>query len=88
MSGVREILVEAIHNTSPSQNPSDVKSLLGMTQYVSRFIPNYATITAPLRFLRRQDRPWKWEQEEQKPVEELKEALVRDKVILPSTKAD
>ena len=53
-----------------------------MTQYVSRFIPNYATITAPLRFLTRQDTPWKWEQEEQKALEELKEALVGDKVIL------
>ena len=60
--------VEAIHNASPSQYASDVKSLLGMTQYVSRFIPNYATITAPLRFLTRQDTPWKWEQEEQKAV--------------------
>ena len=38
--------VEAIHNASPLQNASDVKSLLGMTQYVSRVIPNYATITA------------------------------------------
>ena len=45
-----------------------------VTQYVSRFISNYATITAPLRFLTRQDTPWKWEQEEQKAVEELKEA--------------
>ena len=52
-----------------------------MTQYVSRFIPNYATITAPLRFLTRQDTPWKWEQEEQKALEKLKEALVGDKVI-------
>ena len=33
----------------------DIKSLLGMTKYVSRFIPNYATITAPLRLPTRQD---------------------------------
>ena len=43
--------VEAICNASPPQNASDIKSFLGMTQYVSRFIPNYATITAPLRLL-------------------------------------
>ena len=36
--------VEAIHNANPPQNASDVKSLLGMTQYVSLFTPNYATI--------------------------------------------
>ena len=69
--------VEANHNASPPQNTSDI----GMTQYVSRFIPNYATITAPLRFLTRQDTPWKWEQEERKALEELKEVLVGDEVM-------
>ena len=52
-----------------------------MTQYVSRFIPNYATITAPLRLLMRQDTPWKWEQEEQRALTELKEVLVGDQVM-------
>ena len=51
-----------------------------MTQYVSRFIPKYATIAAPLHFLTRQDTHSKWEQEEQKAVEEL-EALVGDEVM-------
>ena len=73
--------VEAIHKASPPQNPSEVKSLLVMTQYVARFIPNYATITAPLRLLTRQDTPWKWEQAEQRPLNELKEALVGDQVM-------
>ena len=58
-----------------------MKSLLGMTQYVARFIPNYATITAPLRLLTRQDTPWKWEQEELRALNELKEALVGDQVM-------
>jgi len=62
-------------------NHSEVRSLLGMEQYVSRFIPNYATITTPLRLLTRQNTPWKWEQEEQRPLSELKEALVRDQVM-------
>ena len=70
-----------VHKASALQNASDIKSLLGMTQYVSRFISKYATITAPLRFLTRQDTSWKWGQEEQKAVEELKEALVGDEVI-------
>ena len=69
-----------MRNASPPQNASDNKSLLGMTRYVSRFIPNYATITAPLRLLTRQDMPWKWEQEQQKALEELKDALVGDQV--------
>ena len=61
-----------------------------MTQYVSRFIPNYATITAPLRLLTRQDIPWKWEQEQQKALEELEDALVGDHshVLLQPKKTD
>ena len=73
--------VEAIQTASPPKNPSEVKSLLGMTQYVSRFIPKYATITAPLRLLTRQGTPWKWEQDEQRALEELKEVLVGDQVM-------
>ena len=42
--------VETIHKARPSQNHKEVKSLLGMAQYVSRFIPNYATITTPLPY--------------------------------------
>ena len=82
-SGLRPdpVKVEAIHKARPPQNPSEVKSLLGMLQYVSRFIPNYATITTPLRLLTRQDTPWKWKQEEQRALDKLKEALIGDQVM-------
>ena len=82
-SGLRPdpVKVEAIHKARPPQNPSEVKSLLGMAQYVSRFIPNYATITTPLRLLTREDTPWKWEQEEQRALDKLKEALIGDQVM-------
>ena len=46
--------IETIKNMQPPRNVSEMKSLLGLTQYVSRFIPNYASITAPLRALTHQ----------------------------------
>jgi len=73
--------VEAIHKASPHMKHSKVRSLLGTEQYVSRFTPNYATITTPLRLLTQQDTPWKWEQEEQRALTELKKALVGDQVM-------
>ena len=73
--------VDAIHKAKPPQDSSEVKSLLGMAQYVSRFIPDYATITTPLRLLTRPDTPWKWEQEEQRALDKLKEALIGDQVM-------
>ena len=38
--------IKAITEMSKPENVSEVKSLLGMAQYVSRYIPDYATITA------------------------------------------
>ena len=53
--------IETINNMQPPRNVSEMKSLLGMTQYVSRFIPNYASTTAPLRALTHQKVSWKWQ---------------------------
>ena len=39
--------VEAINSATPPENASEVKSLLGMTHYVSRYIPEYASHNMP-----------------------------------------
>ncbi|XP_044166850.1 uncharacterized protein K02A2.6-like [Acropora millepora] len=52
--------IEAITNMSVPENVSEVKSLLGMAQYVSRYVPEYATIAAPLRALTKKETPWQW----------------------------
>ena len=58
--------VDNITAMKPPQSTSEVKSLLGMAQYVSHFIPEYAIITAPLRNLTKQNVVWKWDEEEQR----------------------
>jgi len=73
--------IKTIINTKPPTNSSEVKSLLGMAQYVARFIPNYATITEPLRKLTRNETPWKWEKAEVQAFERLKAALSSTKVM-------
>ena len=40
--------VKAIKQADPPTSVSDVRSLVGMTNYVSRFICNYADMVAPL----------------------------------------
>ena len=47
-----------------------------MTNYCSRFIPDYATKTEPLRKLTHKDQPWCWTEEHDHAVSQLKEALV------------
>ena len=50
-----DLEVSAIVKCTPTFNVVEVQSFLGMTQYVARFIPHYATISEPLRQLTRKD---------------------------------
>ena len=73
--------IEAITNMSVPENVSEVKSLLGMAQYVSRYIPEYATITAPLRALTKKDTPWQWSDKQQHAFDKLKDSLTKSHVM-------
>ena len=67
--------VEEVVNLSTPSTASEVRSLLGMTNYCSRFIPDYATKTEPLRKLTHKDQPWSWTTKHDQAVNQLKEAL-------------
>ncbi|KAK3726803.1 hypothetical protein QZH41_007213 [Actinostola sp. cb2023] len=67
--------VEAILNIQPPSNATEVRSLLGMSNYCSRFIKGYATITQPLRELTHKDTPWQWTTRHDHSLNRLKEAL-------------
>ena len=73
--------IEAITNMSEPENASDVRSLLGMAQYVSRYIAEYATITAPLRALTKTETPWQWSDEQQHAFDKLKDSLTKSRVM-------
>jgi hypothetical protein len=73
--------IKAIVGHSAPQNPAEVRSFLGMTQYVSRYIPHYATMTEPLRRLTRQDVPWDWSSDAQNAFDSLRSALSSTKVM-------
>jgi hypothetical protein len=73
--------IKTITATTPPKNVSEVRSFLGMTQYVSRFIPNYATMTEPLRRLTRSDVAWTWSASEQQMFDKLKQSLTKTPVM-------
>ena len=52
----------------------ELRGLLGLANYVSRFIPNYVTIVAPLHILT----TFHWVKEEQSALRELKDKLTKD----------
>ena len=73
--------IAVITNMSEPENASEVRSLLGMAQYVSRYIAECATITAPLRALTKKATPWKWSDEQQHAFDKLKDSLTKSHVM-------
>ena len=62
-------------------DPKTIDTILGMAQYVARFIPDFASRTEPLRRLTRKDVPWKSTQQEQEAFDDIKEALTTTQVM-------
>ena len=73
--------VDAIKNMDLPSCVSEVHSLLAMSNYLSRFIPQYSTITAPLKYLMRQDVQWHWSAEQDNAFNELKLVLTSNTVM-------
>ena len=74
--------VEAIKQAEAPTSVSDVRSLLGMTSYVSRFICDYADIiVAPLCDLTHKGVEFKWEDVHQEALERLRCSFASDEVI-------
>ena len=67
--------VEEILNLDAPSNASDVRSLLGMTNYCSQFIQSYATVPQPLRELTQKERTWEWTARHDQALAQLKGAL-------------
>jgi hypothetical protein len=49
-----------------------VKRVLGLVQYLAKFIPNLSDVSDPLRILVKNDVQWHWNREQQQSFDELK----------------
>ena len=56
-------------------NVTAIQRLLGMAQYLSKFLPHLSQITKPLRGLTQKDTEWLCESTQQLTFEELKKAV-------------
>lgn len=73
--------VEAVVNAREPQNASEVRSFLGLVNYCARFIPNFATLTEPLRRLTKKNQPFIFGPEQKTSFKSLKEALGNAKTL-------
>ena len=68
----------AILEAPTPKNVSQLRSFLGMVNYYGKFVDNLSTRLAPLHQLLQKDAPWKWETQQTKAFEEVRQLL--DKV--------
>ena len=67
--------VQDLQNAQIPRNVHEVRSLLGMANYSSKYIANFATITSPLRELTKKNAHFEWTQKHQNAFNDLTQAL-------------
>jgi len=67
--------VEAIKAFVEPKNSTELRSFLGLLTYLSRFIPNLADKTTPLRDLLKNNSTWVWNHSHQSCFNELKQSI-------------
>ena len=73
--------IESIQNMPPPTNISELRSFLGMPNYLSRFIPNYFMRIYLLLELTKKNIPWLWTHKHQTIFDDLKTELISPKVM-------
>ena len=68
--------IRAITEMPMPEDKKAVQCLLGMINYVRKFIPDLAEITKPLRELLKKDIDWHWNKTCEEAVNKIKELLI------------
>ena len=81
--GVRpdEQKVEAIKRIPPPEDKKGTERLLGVVNYLAKFVPNMSTITKPIRELLRSDAEFQWGDAQEKAFQEVKDVLMKAPVL-------
>ena len=73
--------VKAIHEMPAPADKAAVQRLLGLAQYLRNFLPHLSDITKPLRELTQQDVEWTWDEQQQRALKVLKDAVTRTPIL-------
>ena len=65
--------IRAVQEMQPPQNTKELKTFLGFMQYIAKFIPNMASVSAPLRELLEKQVEWHWDHEQEASFQKLKQ---------------
>ena len=74
--------VRAIHHAPRPQGVSELRAYLGMLTYYSKFLPDRATVLAPLHALLQNGTAWEWSETQDKAFQESKMLLTSSRVLV------
>ena len=73
--------VEAITKMPPPSDEKGVERLMGMVNYLARFMPNLSSVIEPIRKLKSIKVPFTWGPEQEKAFAEMKQIISSDPVL-------
>lgn len=73
--------VQALADMPRPKGIRQLRAYLGLASYYRRHVPGFAEMAAPLIKLLKKDQPWRWEQEQEWSVQELKQRLMEAPVL-------
>lgn len=73
--------IQAIEEFKQPKNVGDVRRYLGMVNHLSKFAPNLAEVTQPMRELLNKNSQWIWEEAQQAAFEKTKEMLTKAPIL-------
>ena len=67
--------VKTVIDMMPRMNTSELKSFMGMVNFMSKYVPNLSTIMSPLSALLKKDNVWIWDPPQQHAFDDVKQAI-------------
>ena len=73
--------MEAIHGAKAPLNVIELRSFIGLANYLRSFVPKFAELVAPLYHLLKKDSKWKWGIKGNESFNKIKYAICAKKVL-------
>ena len=73
--------VEAIKQIPSPEDKKGIERMLGIVNYLAKFVPNMSTITKPIRELLRGDVEFQWGEAQEKAFQEVKDVLTKAPIL-------
>jgi hypothetical protein len=74
--------IKAIKDMKPPTKVKALQRFLGMVNFYRKFIPDCSNLAEPLNKLLRKDITWRWEEDQQRSFEILKNILCSEPILI------